>query len=875
MARYDISALMGMRCNARIDINRFSEVGSNLLRQHSTSVLSEQSINRSRNVSNFSRQSERTTAPPELPLRSTARQPSDPPCSHRVQNNSGFAQFLKEHTSPKHQRVTAGGRIVPMEAPPKMKLPTYQQQQKIGDDRKCLVTSAAENQNDFEQETLPAKDTADGIGLSRHGSQSAGVPVNCIFPPYGSFDPYLQTLGQTPNLLSAAGPSGLLHSLAMPWPTDTQQLLEPELQAPEYHIPAAPEFPMLNYANPCIWQPTLYDVLSPPNPLPHFSPSVQPHPTISTASDFSAGSIASSGGATPLMSPFYSGYGMPCTPAANQWHQLINGQVGMQSQQVTPAVMPTPLYQKSLNDATKEHDNLSAQLSRLDRYMAMHTWDLDPPTKQLLVEQRVGLVKELDTVRIYREHLEFASAKIRMNTLGSHAGMSESAPPTGMYLAGNAANHPALFGQAICSSSSDSVVPPFAMPRLATAFPPQLSSHATGSSTPMPLMPWQGSTDYFGHLPGSVLQEANTSSKAPTQSQRLKPRRPISIKVPPANPKNDTTSDNKAQGAKGNETSWTTCSKDLPPEVLQVYRQMGKITRQGNSLDGLLQDLKLAAEPPVKQTPDGYYQPTFSAANVIGEQRVTTQMSEKAGAVQSKSADFSGPDYLRQRSNRDSRKYRNRPRSHEDVDKSRFVAVEEEDARSMFSYVSTTDSWATVHEREGEACHMKGMTLLIDCGRTLMGICYRSAGSAKRPTTPFFEIPNSVTQLALMSGSGGLGNPRTAHRRSGPALADDPLQSRQRSNVDSVKHSFSPLLAPCLIKDRGLAGPKTMALAVPQNVHAHGILPHFARMEDVPRKSRAAPMTGHEVNHEWQPHQVHDHKQKDNLWYKPDRRIGT
>ncbi|CAP95534.1 hypothetical protein E8E15_008607 [Penicillium rubens] len=31
--------------------------------------------------------------------------------------DAGFAQFLKKHTSPKHQRVTAGGRIVPMEPP--------------------------------------------------------------------------------------------------------------------------------------------------------------------------------------------------------------------------------------------------------------------------------------------------------------------------------------------------------------------------------------------------------------------------------------------------------------------------------------------------------------------------------------------------------------------------------------------------------------------------------------------------------------------------------------------------------------------------------------------------------------------------------------
>ncbi|KAJ5952262.1 uncharacterized protein N7479_010675 [Penicillium vulpinum] len=44
----------------------------------------------------------------------TSKKPSEPVFSTR---DAGFAQFLKKHTSPKHQRVTAGGRIVPMEPP--------------------------------------------------------------------------------------------------------------------------------------------------------------------------------------------------------------------------------------------------------------------------------------------------------------------------------------------------------------------------------------------------------------------------------------------------------------------------------------------------------------------------------------------------------------------------------------------------------------------------------------------------------------------------------------------------------------------------------------------------------------------------------------
>ena len=46
------------------------------------------------------------------------RQPCSPPTSSLAQQHDGFARFLKEHASPPHQRVTAGGRIVPASGPP-------------------------------------------------------------------------------------------------------------------------------------------------------------------------------------------------------------------------------------------------------------------------------------------------------------------------------------------------------------------------------------------------------------------------------------------------------------------------------------------------------------------------------------------------------------------------------------------------------------------------------------------------------------------------------------------------------------------------------------------------------------------------------------
>jgi hypothetical protein len=63
---------------------------------------------------------------PKRPAEEPRRQPSGPPIVvDKAQEDVGFARFLKKHTSPTHNRVTAGGRIVPMEkrdSPPKFDL---------------------------------------------------------------------------------------------------------------------------------------------------------------------------------------------------------------------------------------------------------------------------------------------------------------------------------------------------------------------------------------------------------------------------------------------------------------------------------------------------------------------------------------------------------------------------------------------------------------------------------------------------------------------------------------------------------------------------------------------------------------------------------
>jgi hypothetical protein len=104
-----------------------------------------------------------------------------------------------------------------------------------------------------------------------------------------------------------------------------------------------------------------------------------------------------------------------------QTSPVVSSQTPAFNQQIAPSYLQDTVYQKSLEDATKQYDALSAQLSQIDRFTAMHAWVIDPETKKLLVEQRKSLVRELDTVRLYKEHLQVLFGKFQMsNILAPH-----------------------------------------------------------------------------------------------------------------------------------------------------------------------------------------------------------------------------------------------------------------------------------------------------------------------------------------------------------------------------------------------------------------------------------------------------------------------
>lgn len=92
-----------------------------LLCQAKKPSLSEASLNqRAKATVPKSAQSRSTRSTKNLVPKGRVNGQSSPIVKSNIQtifpvSEVGFARFLKEHTSPKHQRVTAGGRIVPME----------------------------------------------------------------------------------------------------------------------------------------------------------------------------------------------------------------------------------------------------------------------------------------------------------------------------------------------------------------------------------------------------------------------------------------------------------------------------------------------------------------------------------------------------------------------------------------------------------------------------------------------------------------------------------------------------------------------------------------------------------------------------------------
>ena len=138
-----------------------------------------------------------------------------PPANHAPQQSEGFARFLKQHASPPHHRVTAGGRIVPTgpHSPPPMF--DYESLTGLMGNRRPKGPASQ-----FQPHVPLLRDTPFGVGhsfMQPSASASIGssrvfdgyVPMNAVLP-YMQIKPHASQGGVQPMQNGLASPPAAL-----------------------------------------------------------------------------------------------------------------------------------------------------------------------------------------------------------------------------------------------------------------------------------------------------------------------------------------------------------------------------------------------------------------------------------------------------------------------------------------------------------------------------------------------------------------------------------------------------------------------------------------------------------------------------------------
>ncbi|KIW11910.1 hypothetical protein PV08_09183 [Exophiala spinifera] len=264
------------------------------------------------------------------------RQPSVPPSTQRAQQDEGFARFLKKHSSPTHQRVTAGGRIVPMEHRPRPPSFTLAQSKQIKEAEPANGVDGHVEHSDDAAKKEPKE-------LRTHFKPSAeGAEGQFMQPPLPVLD--------NRNMMSGPFINNMITT------ADTFAVDAHRLQTPFYNgIMATPTFP--NMYDPFGFAPgQMYPAATMPHnaPLTGFGGNIEPQ------------------------------YQMPLLPAPDATCVPATDAL---SKDQRPQSTPEDLHSRNmLQEAINRFDDLDQQLKSLDRQRAMS--ERDPQ----VVSQRMAIV---------------------------------------------------------------------------------------------------------------------------------------------------------------------------------------------------------------------------------------------------------------------------------------------------------------------------------------------------------------------------------------------------------------------------------------------------------------------------------------------------
>ena len=293
------------------------------------------------------------------------RQPNAPPENSLLQRHDGFVRFLKQHASPPHQRVTAGGRIVP--AGPSSPPPMLDFGSLNGFLRERPVTAKAVQ-----------KESRSNQCNTRAQKPQATSSI--------SLGDYLRSQsGSADGTTFQHAPQNLPLQAAIPFttmPLSSQNLMAP-MQTPTALIPLAmfPDGSTLVSYNGVNYRASWNGMNAIMEPLQPLQVPIDQH---YYSQAYPQGYVNSSQYSTFPQPSLLSVPSVPLASATN---------------------VPRPDTTKSdLLLPHEAHNNdepsLKAKLTNLDEHLALHHYDITPLDRASLIAQRVFLVAELDRIRL-------------------------------------------------------------------------------------------------------------------------------------------------------------------------------------------------------------------------------------------------------------------------------------------------------------------------------------------------------------------------------------------------------------------------------------------------------------------------------------------
>ncbi|RHZ46731.1 uncharacterized protein CDV56_103843 [Aspergillus thermomutatus] len=620
--------------------------------------------------------------------------------------------------------------------------------------------------------------------------------------------PRISSSTLVPTIAPVALGSSMFSQPNAAFPLMSQQFSQCEPQFQEPRAPLLQDYAMYGLGGYSFAFSPSMQGLSAPNVIPFMSSASQAQSSgLVTPSDIAPCSSMIGGFPSTISQSSSILESVVPTPGLQGYHQVSGRMTAVNQPLFSMGPFLEASLRKSLSQISIDYAALSTQLTSLDRYMAMHTWDMDPCAKKSLVEQRKSLVRELDVVRSYKEQLEA--------TLGvSKESGNQKAKEAGVAVQSNNCLPQSVmtnqFPLEMPPSASQYAIPGFSMLSPVSVVPPVLLADQPVD----PYFQWQasqnvGSLDnYFGFQNPSSGRNASMASRLSRRNRNSKSGSDFARANTRAR---DLVGGSAREGKSGVNDGWTSFARPTFSELCGTDRMIGDATRKVDPNNELIQELSRGSvQAPV---PDSHrYSDKNAKVHSYLQRKSSTELIEGAGM-------YRPAIPLLRRPWASEIPIQRAPIRRGEMS---FKTDEDTDSKSLSSYTSTTDSWATGRSEDKRSVDRNSLHC-EESGNDLE----THEKSRRYPNLAAAIDPEHTAQLSNASGS----NPKSSQSHSTIAYGPRPSTSAtsmsdlsEGTNSVSAKQANPQLLTQYLNKDHGLLVQKTTALAVSQNVNAHAFL---------------------------------------------------